>query len=89
MERNGTYVYRSIRLCLFCAEWQHLCCSRVATMVGNPLASVERYDVTSDTWSSVCAMNQARAGFAAHAMVVEMDLFDSLMSKVKSAQRCY
>jgi influenza virus NS1A-binding protein len=51
------------------------------------LASVERYDVISNTWSVVCAMNQARGGFAAHAMVVEIDLFDSLMLKAKVAQR--
>jgi hypothetical protein len=51
------------------------------------LASVERYDVVSNTWSLVGNMNQARAGFAAHAMVVEKNLFDSLVSKAKAAQR--
>jgi hypothetical protein len=51
------------------------------------VASVERYDVVSNTWSLVGAMNQGRFGFAAHAMEVETNLFDSLMLKAKATQR--
>jgi hypothetical protein len=51
------------------------------------VASVERYDVVSNTWSLVGAMNQERSGFAAHAMEVETNLFESLMLKAKAAQR--
>jgi hypothetical protein len=51
------------------------------------LALVERYDVNSNTCLSVGAMNHARAGFAVHAMIVEMNFFDSLILKAKAAQR--
>jgi chorismate mutase len=47
------------------------------------LASVERYDATSDTWSSVGTMNQARSSLSACATHVEVNLFDSLLAKVK------
>jgi hypothetical protein len=44
-------------------------------------ASTERYNVASDTWSYVGAMNQARDSFSAHVMQVEFNLFDSLVLK--------
>jgi hypothetical protein len=51
------------------------------------LASVERYDAASDSWASKASMNYDRAYFDAHAMLVELNLFDSLILKAKSAQR--
>jgi hypothetical protein len=50
-------------------------------------ASVERYDATLNAWSLATYMNQVRSGLAAHAMVVESNLFDSLMLKAKVGQR--
>jgi N-acetylneuraminic acid mutarotase len=49
-----------------------------------PMTSVERYDAASDIWSSAVAqMNQARSSSNACAMQVEINLFDSLLAKVK------
>jgi hypothetical protein len=39
-----------------------------------PTASVERHDVISDNWSVVGNMHQAKFAFAAHAMVVDLNL---------------
>jgi N-acetylneuraminic acid mutarotase len=50
------------------------------------LASLERYDPVSDTWTQLCAMTQTRYMFSAHTMQVEVNLFDSLVLKAKSAQ---
>ena len=49
--------------------------------------SVEQYSVISDSWSPVTPMGQARGRFGAHAMRLELDLFDSLMLKAKRGQR--
>jgi hypothetical protein len=50
-------------------------------------ASVERYCATSDSWSAVSAMGEARRLFGAHVMRVEVDLFDSLVAKARRAQQ--
>jgi hypothetical protein len=49
--------------------------------------SVERYNVASDTWSSVGAMHHTRVGFAVDAIAVELNLFDKLVLEAKWAQR--
>jgi hypothetical protein len=38
------------------------------------------------SWAEVGAMNQSRTSLSAHAMHVEMNLFDSLMLKAKYFQ---
>jgi N-acetylneuraminic acid mutarotase len=55
--------------------------------VGKRVASVERYDVTSNSWCTVAPMGQVRSRSCAHAIHVEVNLFDSLLLKAKVAQR--
>jgi chorismate mutase len=51
-------------------------------------ASVERYDVALNTWSQVTPMNKVRSSSSsACAMLVEINLFDSLVAKVKRVGR--
>jgi N-acetylneuraminic acid mutarotase len=51
------------------------------------LASVERYDVASDRWEVVSnmALSEARVGFGAQVITLEVSLFDSLESKARRA----
>ena len=53
------------------------------------LSSVERYCVASDSWSEVSdmKMRQKRRAIGAHAMQLEVDLFDSLAAKAKRARQ--
>jgi hypothetical protein len=51
-------------------------------------ASVERYDVALNTWSQVTPMNKVRSSSSsACAMLVEINLFDCLVAKVKRVGR--
>jgi N-acetylneuraminic acid mutarotase len=51
------------------------------------LSSMERYSVASDSWAEVLGgeLSTARAFFGALVMRLEVDLFDSLIAKAKSA----
>lgn len=51
------------------------------------LASVERYDAVSNNWSITTSLGQYKDSLSAQAMWVELNLFDSLILKAKSAQR--
>jgi hypothetical protein len=51
------------------------------------VASVERYDVTSNSSCTVASMGQVRSRSGAHAVHLEVDLFNSLILKAKGAQR--
>jgi hypothetical protein len=50
------------------------------------LSSMERYSVALDSWSEVDGgeLGTARSYFGALAVRLEMDLFDSLIAKVKN-----
>jgi hypothetical protein len=50
------------------------------------LSSMELYSVASDSWSEVNGweLGAARRRFGVHVMRLEMNLFDSLIAKVKS-----
>jgi hypothetical protein len=61
-------------------------CLHVAAGGGNPLVSVERYDVATDTWTAVSNMLGGRATFRAITCgsanpAKDQDLFDSLIAK--------
>jgi hypothetical protein len=52
------------------------------------LASMKRYDATFDIWAKIASMDHGRTrSCAAHATLVELNLFDSLILKAKSEQR--
>jgi hypothetical protein len=55
-------------------------------------ASVERYDVASDTWTAVAELSEGRSNFCAvtigsSGLAVEQDLFDSLIAKASCLER--
>jgi N-acetylneuraminic acid mutarotase len=52
-----------------------------------PIASVERHNAASNTWTEVSAMTQARQKLSAHTIRVEMNVVDSLVLKAKAARR--
>jgi N-acetylneuraminic acid mutarotase len=54
---------------------------------GKRLSSMERYSVASDSWSEVLGgeLSTARSCFGALVVRLEVDLFDSLIAKAKSA----
>jgi N-acetylneuraminic acid mutarotase len=54
---------------------------------GRPFETVECYNAASDSWSRVASMGRDRSHLGAHAMQVDLNLFDSLIIKAKSAQR--
>jgi hypothetical protein len=64
-------------------------CLYAAGGEGIDALSVERYDVTTDTWEAVADMLEARTGFSAVTIgytgpAEEQDLFDSLIAKASS-----